>query len=79
MYNAYKDNLATKPCKHFNYGEGICPFGSSCFYNHVYKDGRKWEPPPLTKIVNAEGSVSVPKGIKISDFLEQDAQDPFMM
>ena len=27
------------PCRHFNYGRGECPFGSSCFYAHLNMDG----------------------------------------
>ncbi|KAJ3094598.1 hypothetical protein HK100_006088, partial [Physocladia obscura] len=26
-------------CKHYNMGEGTCPFGSSCLYRHLRKDG----------------------------------------
>lgn len=26
-------------CKWFNYGDGQCQFGSSCFYKHLYRDG----------------------------------------
>jgi hypothetical protein len=26
-------------CKHFNFGEGTCPFSTSCFYRHVTKVG----------------------------------------
>lgn len=29
----------TIPCKHWNYGRGECPFGSSCFYAHLNPDG----------------------------------------
>lgn len=32
---AYQHNVATIPCKHYNYGKGECPFGSSCFYAHL--------------------------------------------
>jgi len=35
----YKDNLARKDCRHFNFGEGECPFSTSCFYRHQYADG----------------------------------------
>ena len=30
-------------CKYYNFGEGTCPFGSSCFYAHVNRDGRREE------------------------------------
>jgi len=35
---AYKNNLASKPCKHFN-GIGTCPFGRDCIYAHLDSDG----------------------------------------
>lgn len=46
-----KDQLAEKitplsrstPCKYFNFGIGQCPFGKSCFYDHVYLDGTRQE------------------------------------
>jgi E3 ubiquitin-protein ligase makorin len=43
---------------HFAYGEGSCPFGSSCFYLHAYADGTVAEP-ELRKIGDAEGEVRV--------------------
>ena len=29
--------MGKKDCKHFNFGDGSCPFGSSCFYSHRYR------------------------------------------
>jgi len=34
VINRYKTRLQQIPCKHFSYGRGNCPFGSSCFYAH---------------------------------------------
>ncbi|KAJ3076708.1 hypothetical protein HDU98_001170 [Podochytrium sp. JEL0797] len=36
---AYKRRMNLIECKHYNAGEGTCPFGSSCLYRHVRKDG----------------------------------------
>ena len=36
MYR-YKTILQNMPCKHFNKGEGKCPFLNSCFYAHQLK------------------------------------------
>ena len=46
-------------CKYYNFGEGTCPFGSSCFYAHVNRDGRREEvrcrlPPPYRRATRAE-------------------------
>ena len=35
----YRQRLAETPCKYFDQGEGECPFGSSCFYKHAFRDG----------------------------------------
>lgn len=31
--------MAEIDCKHFNFGEGRCPFVNSCFYKHALRDG----------------------------------------
>ncbi|KAI8622311.1 hypothetical protein BC830DRAFT_1090275 [Chytriomyces sp. MP71] len=36
---AYKKRMNKIDCKHYNYGEGTCPFGTSCLYRHVRRDG----------------------------------------
>ncbi|KAE9621488.1 hypothetical protein Lal_00032589 [Lupinus albus] len=35
----YKANCRLIDCKHFNFGNGNCPFGNSCFYKHPVKPG----------------------------------------
>lgn len=40
IIGAYKARMADKDCAHFAFGEGSCPFGTSCFYKHAYRDGR---------------------------------------
>ncbi|XAR54351.1 hypothetical protein NMG60_11029434 [Bertholletia excelsa] len=35
----YKAKLRSIDCKHFAFGNGICPFGTSCFYRHHVKEG----------------------------------------
>ena len=35
----YRGKLAERDCMHFDFGDGTCPFGTSCFYRHAYKDG----------------------------------------
>lgn len=37
---AYKAKLGTIDCRHFAFGDGTCPFSTSCFYRHAYRDGR---------------------------------------
>jgi len=40
IIEGYKAKLRSIDCKHFDFGKGTCPFGSSCFYKHAYRDGR---------------------------------------
>ncbi|CAH8385014.1 unnamed protein product [Eruca vesicaria subsp. sativa] len=46
----YREKLRSIDCKHFNFGDGNCPFGTSCFYKHTVKSGSyAWKyhrPPP---------------------------------
>ncbi|RWW88082.1 hypothetical protein BHE74_00003053, partial [Ensete ventricosum] len=37
IITSYKDNLKLIDCKYFDFGNGTCPFGASCFYKHTYK------------------------------------------
>ena len=66
----YKKKLSGMPCKFFNFGEGNCPFGSSCFYDHRYKNGEKWIPPPPSFAINELGEWGVSTRPKLSDLLE---------
>lgn len=42
---SYKKRLQEIPCKHFNKGQGKCPFLNSCFYSHKLGDGSIYEYP----------------------------------
>lgn len=66
---AYKRKLGTIDCRNFDFGDGNCPFGTSCFYRHVYRDGRKQEP-TLRKYGTADGEVKVLQPIRLAHFLE---------
>ena len=46
-------------CKFFKRGEGLCPFGSKCFYLHVDKNGHTVElgPPRRRQRINAHGEL----------------------
>lgn len=56
-------------CKHFAFGEGQCPFGSSCFYEHVYPDGTRQEY-EIRKIKTSEDELRILGQVKLSDFFE---------
>ncbi|KAF5738372.1 hypothetical protein HS088_TW13G01270 [Tripterygium wilfordii] len=50
IVDSYKEKLSSIDCKHFNFGNRNCPFGTSCFYKHTVKPGSyMWKynrPPP---------------------------------
>lgn len=66
----YRKKLMEVPCKYFDYGDGNCPFGSSCFYDHRYKNGNKWVPPPPLFEANEVGEWGVVRKPKLSDMLD---------
>ncbi|KAG8391265.1 hypothetical protein BUALT_Bualt01G0170100 [Buddleja alternifolia] len=35
IVDSYKEKLRSIDCKHFDFGNGSCPFGTSCFYKSV--------------------------------------------
>lgn len=68
----YKGALSTKDCKYFKKGEGKCPFGNKCFYQHVLPDGSPVDvgPPSRQRRRNAERDVDMLQHIILWDFLE---------
>ncbi|XP_075493268.1 E3 ubiquitin-protein ligase makorin-like isoform X1 [Primulina tabacum] len=39
IVDSYQKKLKSIECKHFDFGNGTCPFGTSCFYKHTVKPG----------------------------------------
>ncbi|XP_019230297.1 PREDICTED: E3 ubiquitin-protein ligase makorin-like isoform X2 [Nicotiana attenuata] len=68
ILDSYKAKLRSIDCKHFDFGNGTCPFGASCFYKHQYRDGRL-EEVVLRHLGSEDGSTVVAKNIRLSDFL----------
>lgn len=67
----YKKHLGGIPCRYFNFGEGDCPFGSSCFYDHRYKSGKKWVPPPPQFVCDEDGIWQASRKPKLSDLISR--------
>ncbi|CAF1221908.1 unnamed protein product [Rotaria sordida] len=59
LIKAYKENLQQIHCKFFKRGDGLCPFGSKCFYLHVDKNGQPVQlgPPRRRQRINAQGEL----------------------
>mmetsp|Transcript_23306 Transcript_23306/g.25885 ORF Transcript_23306/g.25885 Transcript_23306/m.25885 type:complete len:278 (-) Transcript_23306:231-1064(-) len=51
----YKNRLGKIPCKYYKFSDGVCPFGASCFYAHVTRDGK---PGPNPKVRRRRNQVS---------------------
>lgn len=64
----YIENLHTIPCRHFDQGQGTCPFGSSCFYLHQYPDGTMAQH-VIRTATNAEGNYDVVPQVRLADFM----------
>ncbi len=68
IISGYKTKLQEIDCRHFNFGEGACPFGTSCMYRHCYPDGRLEESAPR-RVAADEGEVRVVQPVRLSDFI----------
>ncbi|KAJ7949152.1 Zinc finger CCCH domain-containing protein 69 [Quillaja saponaria] len=64
----YKAKLKSIDCKHFDFGNGNCPFGTSCFYKHAYRDGHL-EELVLRHLGADDGHTVIATDIRLSDFL----------
>lgn len=65
----YQSRMNRIPCRNFDYGDGHCPFGSSCFYRHVYRDGTE-ESHEVRKTTDSEGNLHIASGVRLSDFFD---------
>ncbi|KAJ1548187.1 hypothetical protein HK096_002238 [Nowakowskiella sp. JEL0078] len=67
----YKAKLSTIDCKHFNFGDAgaSCPFGTSCFYRHVNRDGVR-EDDRVRVVKGADENATVVSKVRLSDFLD---------
>ncbi|XP_050210333.1 putative RING-type E3 ubiquitin transferase C3H69 isoform X2 [Mercurialis annua] len=68
IIDSYKEKLSSIDCKHFDFGNGNCPFGISCFYKHAFRDGRL-EEVALRHLGDEDGQTVIAKDIRLSDFL----------
>jgi hypothetical protein len=61
-------------CKFFKRGDGLCPFGSKCFYLHVDKHDQLVElgPPRRRQRVNARGELENFSDVMMVSFLSSE-------
>ncbi|KAI9343634.1 hypothetical protein BDR26DRAFT_858447 [Obelidium mucronatum] len=68
---AYKKRMHRIDCKHYNFGEGTCPFGTSCLYRHVRRDGTVDEGRVRFVVGGQEGEAKVMGSVQLFDFFTQ--------
>ncbi|XP_011625473.1 E3 ubiquitin-protein ligase makorin [Amborella trichopoda] len=67
IIDSYKSKLSSIDCRYFDFGQGTCPFGTSCFYKHAYRDGTL-EEVRLRHLGAEDGNTVIAKDIRLSDF-----------
>jgi E3 ubiquitin-protein ligase makorin len=67
LHEAYKAKLRLIPCKHFAFGEGTCPFGTSCLYSHVDREGN--EPDKDSALLFSDTGSKLKTGHTLLDYL----------
>ena len=77
LVSLYKRKLSQIPCKYFDYGRSICPFGSSCFYEHSLPDGTPFtgQLPIIRNAVDKEERQRCLKERNLADFVERAIRD----
>jgi hypothetical protein len=55
LIDEYCEALAEIPCKHFNKGNGYCPFQNSCYYAHYLANGDWYEYPFKETYIDEDG------------------------
>lgn len=77
LVSVYRRKLSQIPCKYFDYGRSVCPFGSSCFYEHSLPDGSPFTAPlPLIRnAVDKEERQRCLKERTLADFVEKAIMD----
>ena len=72
LISSYRDNMGQIPCTHYNFGNGKCPFGSSCFYLHINMDGSVVDKSRLK--VSEDGTMSAMEQLSLGSFMKTKKQ-----
>lgn len=67
MVEQYRAKLRKIPCRYFAFGEGECPFGTSCMYSHVDREGNESDKNLTLKFSDTGSHVKAPATLQ--DFL----------
>ncbi|KAF4365533.1 hypothetical protein G4B88_025712 [Cannabis sativa] len=79
IVDSYKAKLKSIDCKHFDFGNGNCPFGTSCFYRHTVKPGsyvwKHHRPPPRRRTPHRSNFVDIDAMLDEMECLLDDGLD----
>ncbi|KAI8910206.1 hypothetical protein EDD86DRAFT_204773 [Gorgonomyces haynaldii] len=64
----YRESLKKINCKFYDFGNGTCPFGTSCFYKHADKFGNL-EQVKLRHLATDDEVTTIMKHVSLSDYL----------
>ncbi|GBG34640.1 E3 ubiquitin-protein ligase makorin-1 [Hondaea fermentalgiana] len=70
LIEEYQVRMKKIPCRYFDQGNGTCPFGTSCFYKHVYSNGQEENPGDLRTYKDAEGRTKVDNTSRLSEYFD---------
>ena len=70
----YKQRLGQIDCKHFKFGNGECPFGSSCFYAHRDRMGTNLQNSAVfaRTTVAGDGTIQPVPHLQLNEFIDLD-------
>jgi len=71
LIEKYKLGMKKIHCQHFDRGNGACPFGTSCFFAHVYANGKEQDPGELRTYKDADGGVKVDASVRLGAYFDQ--------
>lgn len=67
IHDSYTNKLRLIPCRYYAFGDGECPFGTSCLYSHVDRDGN--EPDADSALLFNESGARIKTTNTLADFL----------
>lgn len=69
IIDGYKKKLGEIHCKYYSSGDGVCPFGGSCFYAHKNRDG-SIDRPVLRAYVDKNEQLKIIRETRLCDFID---------
>ena len=68
LIRSYQENMGQIPCTYYDFGNGKCPFGSSCFYLHINMDGSVVDKSRLK--ISEDGTMTGVEEVSLGSFMK---------